>query len=399
MSVEMPTFGNLQGMKVISSGIIVAGPFAPSLFAENGAEVIHIESTQAKDILRMLGPGWAQEHRNQRVMSMNIPSPEGREVFAKMLADCDIFIESSKPGTWDKWGWTDEELWAVNPKLIIAHVSGFGQTGDPDYVRRPAYDPVAQAFSGYANLNGPEEAPRLTRPYMGDYLTGFQTAWATLAAYIRMQTTGVGESIDVAMYETLNRIQAGWAIEGLTDNMVFKRFSGIDLHSAGEAFYECKNGKFIFITLSGPGSMKRGLKVIGLDDDPDFDGVINVMKNAPYAEKFVQAIRDFCADKTDVEVEAIMNENSIACGRVYDYQDIAQDPHYEARGNIIDCYDPNQERDLKMFAPSPRFKNNPQQVWCAGGVYGADNDYVLKRLGYDDDEIAALYEKEVLKKA
>ncbi len=398
MGTNMPQFGCLQGVKVLSSGAVLAGPLAPTLFAENGAEVIYTESSVNKDILRMLGSAWIQEHRNNKIIALNIPSPEGREIFLKLIKWCDIWVESSKPGTYDKWGLTDEVLWENNPRLVIVHVSGFGQTGDPSYVPRASYDPVGQSFSGYANLNGSPEMPYLGRPYLNDYFTGFQVAWSALAAYIRALKTGVGESVDVTQYEVMTRIQAGWSIDGLTDGKEFKRFTSSDLNAAGDMFYKCKNDKFIFLAISGAGPMQRGCSLIGLGDDPDFKGVSMVLKIKPYAEKFVQAIRDYCAARTDVEVEQEMAANGIPCSRVYDYADILSDPHFKARENIIECYDPIGERTVKTFAPSPKFKKNPQQVWCAGGKFGCDNEEVLKQFGYSDNQIAELYEKKIIAK-
>jgi Predicted acyl-CoA transferases/carnitine dehydratase len=398
MKINIPKFGNLQNLKILSTGSVLAGPFAATLFAENGAEVIHTESTGGPDILRKLGLTWAQEHHNEKMITLNIPSPDGHEVFLRMIKWCDIWIESSKGGTYDKWGLDDDTLWKVNPKLIIAHISGFGQTGDPEYTGRAAYNSIGQAFSGYASLNGSPDMPYLTRPYLGDYITGIQAAWACLAAYIRSQQTGVGESIDVAMYEVFNRFQAGWGSEGLTLGKPFQRFTGADPTTAGDPGYRCKNGKFVMISMAGPGPLKSGIPLIGLGDDPDFKGVNAILKVAPYAEKFVQALRDFCAARTDTEVEEEMGRAGIPVSRFYDYCDMLEDPHYKARKNIIEYYDPNSKQTFKGFAPSPKFKNNPQQIWCGGGTYGQDNEEVLKYLGYGEEEIKTLYEKKVIVK-
>lgn len=398
MGIGIKSFGTLQGIKVLSTGSAFAGPFAPTLFAENGAEVIHVESSAGKDTMRFLGYAWVQEHRNEHMIALDIPSPEGREVFLRMIEWCDIWVESSKGGTYDKWGLSDEVLWKRNPKLIIVHVSGFGQWGDPEYVSRASYDTVGQAFSGYANLNGSLEMPYLVRPYMCDFFTGYQVAWSALAAYIRTQKTGVGESIDVTQYEVMSRIQSGWSVDCLTNDKEFKRFSSLDLVAAGEPFYKCKNGKFVHILMGGAGPLKRGLPLLGLGDDPDFKNLTLVTVKAPYAEKFVQAQKDFCAIRTDIEVEKEMNAAGVPCCKVMDYHDILENPHYKARNNIIEYYDPNNARMIKGFAPSPKFKNNPQEIWCGGGTYGQDNELVLKKFGYSKEEIKVFYEKNVIAK-
>ena len=118
---EMPVFGNMQGVRVVGTGTSIAGPVACSLFAEQGADVIQIESTVAKDMVRSIGDIWTAEHRNNRTIALNIRSAEGEEVLKKLLAESDILIEGSKGGTWDKWGLSDELLWSINPALTMTH--------------------------------------------------------------------------------------------------------------------------------------------------------------------------------------------------------------------------------------------------------------------------------------
>ena len=135
-SSDRPKFGNLQNLKVLNAGAVIAAPFVCELFAEQGADVIELESTVAPDMYRMYGDAWSVDRRNQRMITLNIPSPEGKEILLQMVKWADVLVESSKGGTWEKWGLTDEVLWEANPALVILHISGFGNWGDPDYVRR-----------------------------------------------------------------------------------------------------------------------------------------------------------------------------------------------------------------------------------------------------------------------
>ena len=152
---EMPEFGLLSGLKVVHASSVVAGPIAAELMAENGADVIWIESKRALDTNRGKGGmGAESERRNMRNISFDIPTDEGKKILRALLEDADVFIESSKGGQYARWGLTDDVLWSWNPKLVIAHFSGYGQTGDPDYVSRGCYDPVCQAFSCLMHLNG-----------------------------------------------------------------------------------------------------------------------------------------------------------------------------------------------------------------------------------------------------
>ena len=143
-SSDRPKFGNLQNLKVLNAGAVIAAPFVCELFAEQGADVIELESTVAPDMYRMYGDAWSVDRRNQRMITLNIPSPEGKEILLQMVKWADVLVESSKGGTWEKWGLTDEVLWEANPALVILHISGFGNWGDPDYVRKASFDPSAR---------------------------------------------------------------------------------------------------------------------------------------------------------------------------------------------------------------------------------------------------------------
>lgn len=196
---DIPQFGPLQGVKVVHSSISIAGPFCAQLMADMGADVIWIENPKAPDIARGGGfhQGWSVElsRRNMRSMALDIPSEKGREVFLKMLAATDIFIEASKGGQYDRWGLSDEELWRANPALVIVHISGFGQAGEDSYVSRASYDPIAQAFGGLMYVNSlPGMAPFPSSQDVGDVYSGYLGAVGALAALYRARETGGGKA-------------------------------------------------------------------------------------------------------------------------------------------------------------------------------------------------------------
>lgn len=161
---DVPQFGLLNGLKVLSCGQVTAEPHATSLMAEHGADVIHVENCKSPEMTRGFAISFAQENRNKRNLAMNVP--ESKDVFDKLLQWADVWIESSKPGMYDKWGYTDEHVLELNPKLVVVHVSGYGHFGDPDYVPRPSMDVIGQAFSGLMALNGEKEpsAPLVSKP-------------------------------------------------------------------------------------------------------------------------------------------------------------------------------------------------------------------------------------------
>jgi L-carnitine CoA-transferase len=160
---QLPDFGVLAGVKVVYAGSALAGPFAAQLMAESGADVRWIENALSPDMARgSIGGIFAEmERRNQRTVSVDLRRPEGRDVLLKLVTDAEILIESSRGGQFAGWGLGDEVLWGVNPRLVIVHVSGFGQHGDDRYIGRPCYDPIAQAYGCYLQLNGPPEGPAM----------------------------------------------------------------------------------------------------------------------------------------------------------------------------------------------------------------------------------------------
>ena len=248
---EIPSFGNLQGVRVVVSAVSTAGPFAGELFAENGADVIWLEPPRGIDPYRWTQDGWGvqNERRNMRNLMLDVVRPEGREVFLKVIETADIFIEASRGGQWEKWGYPDEVLWERNPKLVIGHMSGYGLTGDPDYVSLPGYDFTVNAFSGLMYLNGYKDGPPyMIQKFVTDYYAGLFAYGAALAGYVNALRTGEGESFDLAQYEAAVRCQAGLFGKWFEKQIQEERGSGAprDNISAGAGYYECKDGEGVY---------------------------------------------------------------------------------------------------------------------------------------------------------
>lgn len=387
-------FGNLQNLKVINASSVVAGPFMCELFAEQGADVIQLESTLVSDMYRLWPQSWSMERRNQRSMTLNIPTPEGRGVLFRLLEEADILVESSRGGTWEKWGLTDEALWEVNPKLVIVHISGFGLTGDPAYLRRASFDSIGQAFSGYMAINGfPDPLPPyVTKPYTGDFITGLFGAWSSLAAVIRARESGQGESIDVAQFESLVRLQASYLTDGLNKGKQAPRMGNLDTVGACQGTQQCSDG-WIFIAVGGAGAVRAMIEFFGLGDDPDFEGPIqSITRNFPErARKFTEKLDGFCLEHTVAEVEATFAPMGVALSPIMTYSDMLANSHYQQRGVFETWVDIQTGEEMVGAAPIPRFKNNPSQTVRGGAPYDYDTRAVMSEHGYSDEEIDTLY--------
>jgi len=398
-TTDVPGKGPLAGIKVLSTGSVVASPYSSMLFAEAGATVIHAESANAPDTCRAIKYAWNQEHRNELGLALNIPTPEGKEIFLKLIKWADIWFESSKGGTYTKWGLTDEVLHEVNPKLVIVHVCGFGQVGDPNYVNRASYDAIGQAFGGYMYINGfPEpQPPTRANPYTCDYVTALNGAFAAMAAYHKAQSTGKGDVIDLAQFEVMMKIQLHYPMTYFQDGEVIGRNGNADPKFAGYTAYKCKDGNYVFIGLVGGGPLKKGKKLLGLDGDPDFpEGMQLALQGTPAAEKLEAAVEKYCSEHDAEEVDRIFMENGVPCSIVMNVALAEKNSHYQARNVFTEWEDP-QYGKVKGVNIVPNFKENPGTIWRGAPLYGQDNSDVLKEFGYTQEEVDALYEKGVLK--
>lgn len=401
-SNEVPQFGNMYGVKIITTGTNIAGPVAATFFAEQGADVIHIESSVAPDMFRRMGRAWTQDHRNARSMALNIPSPEGKRIFFKLVEGADVLIEASKGGQYEKWGLTDEILWEHNPRLVIAHVSGFGQTGDPGYVSRPSFDPIGQAFGGFLAVNGMEDPapPYAAKPYTCDYISALFTGMSVAMALCHAKATGKGESIDLAQYETMVRIQADFLLGGVNDGIQPKRIGarGNTLQAVPNLL-QAKDGKWVMTAFGGIKVMQNLERVLGLENDPDFAephaGV--QLRDTSRAPKFIAAVDTFFASHTANEICKIFDEAGVPCSPVMTYEMMLSNPQYVARETITEWYDPMSNSTVKGCNCIPKFKNNPSQIFRGGASYGADTKDILSELGFEQADIENYYATNIVK--
>ena len=395
---DIPNFGPLNGVRVVHCSQSLAGPFAASLMADLGADVIWVESAVGQDVSR-IAPGMAAQldRRNMRTIKLNVNTPAGKEVLLRLVREADIFLEASKPGQYKKWGLTDEVLWGENPQLVITHISGFGQTGLPQYISRASYDQVIQAFSGYMYMNrNPVTAPYAVGPCAADFFTGVYVAFSAMAALYRVRETGKGESVDLAQAEVMLRTQHRQS-DGLSGNTTI--VAGYPSPTAGIGSYECADGQFISCNLVGPSVFKKTCEFLGLDyGGPDIpEGTQMGRMNTKIGQIVHSALQKYFMSKTAAEAEAEMQALNLSVNKVNTFEDVANDPQMKARGAIVEY--PNAKGDpVRCAGPVPLFTNNPGKVWRYAPAYGMDNEEVLGELGYSSDYINELYEKGIINK-
>lgn len=397
---DIPNFGPLNGVRVVHCSQSLAGPFAASLMADLGADVIWVESAVGQDVSR-IAPGMAAQldRRNMRTIKLNVNTPAGKEVLLRLVREADIFLEASKPGQYRKWGLTDEVLWGENPQLVITHISGFGQWGDPDYVRRASYDPIAQAFSGVMYMNGlPGRRSAPAEVSISDYYTGYMAAFASLAAYISAARAGKGDSIDVSQYESTLRCEAGWPLDIWNDSgRPFVQGKGNN-GNVGFNSYMCSDGREVYMVIIGPALLKRLMALLDLPyNEGVFAGCINnVKEGTPAGEVLEKAIVDFCASRTSAEAEKAFAEAGLPCSRILSHMEMLDHPHYVARESLT-RWQRVDGGELTGQNVTPKLKRNPGRIWRGCPLPGMDNEDILGELGYTRADIEAMYAEGVIK--
>ena len=401
LATEKPIFGVLDDVKVVYAAVELAVPKACCLMAEWGADVTWLENTGAGDTIR--DTAWVKqaERRNQRSVALDYFSEQGKQVLLRMLADADVFIESSKGGTWTKRGLTDEVLWAVNPKLVIVHVSGFGQTGVPEMVTRAAYDLTVMAYSGYMSQNGTPEQPMNPGPYVGDYVNSLMILSSTLAALHKVGNTGRGEAIDLAMYETLLAIGQYYLVDYLNAGVIWPRPGARNQNLCAIGEYKCADG-FIGLCVYGVTQNKYLLETIGLGElwgTPDYPEDCSALwLSSPKARLIEQRLEEYLATRKVVDLERDFSAHRIAAQKVMEFPDLVAEQHLTERGVWLDWQtaDGEQFKGLGVF---PRFGEHPGQVWRPMPDQGYDTSDTLARIGYSLAEIAQLVELGVVKQS
>ena len=401
----VPDFGPLAGVRVIDSSRFVAGPWAAGYLAEFGAEVIHVEVPPFErpyaDPTRTLTPllpegrppseqvseSWIQYSRNKLSVGLDLRRPEGRSVFLDLARQADIWIESSRPGTYDRLGLSDAEVHQANPRLTIVHVSGYGQNGVPERVNAPSYDLTGQAFSGFLSLQGDPDPSPPTRSgtALNDTVTGLAAAGAAAMGYVSSLRTGVGQTIDVAQYEILFTLLENFALDYFARGVVRGRHGSAHSRLHPYDVHRAKDG-WVVVAAPNADAYARLKRMIGFDDARFDDVSYRLAHRGPID----RAIADFCASRSRDELERAARENDVALVRVYDIADIAHDAHYQQREMIIDWEDPVAGK-VRGPGIAPKFTGTPGRIWRGAPWLGQDNRTILSRvLGYSDAQIDAL---------
>lgn len=410
----IPEYGPFAGIRIISLGSLVAMPHAAAMMADFGAEVIHLERPRVGDTWRMMPPyatkeeitvstSWIQDARNRLSMTLetNLNIPEVKEVFLDLVKSADILMENM---VWlGKLGIDMEEIIEANPKLVVAHVSGYGNPkfgGLPEVCDRASYDMIGQAYSGFMHLNGEPEPsmPTLAKPWTSDYISALHCVFGVLAAYINVMKTGKGQVVDVAQYEANARILADTFVSYTKTNNIRTR-SGASKSTAFQPYgvYKDKVGDWVSIGTFGPAVYKRFILAMGWDADyfshKDAAGTPQAL-TSERGKELDKKITDYVANSTVDEVVEHLSKNRVPCCRVHTAETAVKDPHWISRENFVTYEDQTLQEDVKAFGIVPKLSETPGKVWRGAPSLGQDTDDILEKiLKYSPEKIKVLKEK------
>lgn len=391
-------FGPLHGLKVIDAGNMIAGPLGATMLADFGADVIKLEQPQIGDSMRHWTPvkegrslWWKVLARNKRLITLNLSSKRGQDLFRRLVASADIVVENYRPGTFERWGLGYKELSAINSKVIFVRVSGFGQTGP--YSHRGGYGTVAEAFSGVPSFTGfPETPPTLPGFPMADSVAATFSAMATMfAVYERdRQQPPRGQEIDVSLYEPLFRLVDAQVIGFDQLGLVKKRRGNRMEEDSPRNTYRTKDDRWIAISASSQKTYERLCDAIERPDlatDPRF---IDNIRRCSNSDALDAMLAEWFVQHNSKEILELFDRSHVVAGLVYDVRDIFEDPQYAARNNIVDVPDIDFG-SVRMQGVVPKFSRTPGAVRKAGGALGQDNTSVYcEELGLSREELSEL---------
>ena len=327
----------LEGLRVIDISTVVAGPNCAKYLGDFGADVIKVEQPGVGDSMRNMawrdprdgeGMWWKMIGRNKRTVALNLKEQDDREVFWRLVEGADVLVENFRPGVLERLGFAPDALLERNPHLVITRVSGFGQTGP--YAQRPGFATIAESMSGLASITGvPGGAPLLPPIALTDEVTGLSAAFATMVALY----SGVGQVVDVNLLETIFQLIGVLpTLYALTGEQQQRMGSAIP-YSVPRGTFECSDGRWVGISASADSVARRVLMLLGVADDPRFATFNDRVTNR---EALDTLLADFCKAHTSDEVVQIFTDAEAAAGPVLDMADIADDPHFNERGNIVE---------------------------------------------------------------
>lgn len=393
----------LEGIRVLELGTLIAGPFTGRLLGDFGAEVIKVEAPDKGDPMRQwgrkkddVGLWWPIQSRNKKLVTLNLREEKGQALFKQLVKHVDVIIENFRPGTLEKWNLSYETLAEINPKIILARTSGFGQTGP--YKDRAGFGSVGEAMGGLRYITGfPDRPPTRIGISIGDSLTALFATIGILTALHERHSSGKGQVVDTALYESVFSVMESIIPDYLLADYIRERTGNILPGIAPSNIYKTKDETYIVIGANADGVFARLAEAMGTPQLAQDKRFSTHNARGEHMEELDNLIEQWTLTLPAKEALAILEEKGVPSGLIYSAKDIVEDPHYEAREMIIKAEHP-QLGEFPMPGIVPKLSRTPGKVKFVGGeVMGKHNEEIYQGLlGLSNEEMEKLKEERII---
>lgn len=406
MTTDVHTDGTpmpLEDLRVIELGQLLAGPFCGQLLGDFGADVIKVEDPGRGDPMRQWGREkphgkslwWPVVARNKRSVTCDLRTEAGQDLVRRLVADADILIENFRPGTLERWGLAPEDLWTVNPRLIVTRVTGFGQTGP--YAPRPGYGSIGEAMGGIRHVIGdPDKPPARAGISLGDSLAATFACLGTLVALHHRHTTGRGQVVDSAIYEAVLALMESLLPEWEVAGYQRERTGSVLPNVAPSNAYPTRDGEMVLVAANQDTVFTRLAKVMDQPELATDDRFATHSARGANAALLDDTIAEWTSTIDADDLLRRLADGAVPAGRIFRAKDMLADPHFAAREAVVRVAHP-EFGDIPMQNVAPRLTASPGRVRRPGPALGEHTDEVLRNLlGMDDAAIATLRDDGVI---
>jgi formyl-CoA transferase len=387
----------LDDVRVIEIGQLLAGPFCGQLLGDFGAEVIKLEDPGKGDPMRQWGREkphgkslwWPVVARNKKSVTCNLRTQAGQDLVRRLVAEADVLLENFRPGTLERWGLAPEQLWEINPRLVVTRVTGFGQSGP--YAPRAGYGSIGEAMGGIRYVTGdPDRQPSRAGVSLGDSLAATYAALGTLVALHQRDRSGRGQVVDSAIYEAVLAMMESLVPEWQVAGYQRERTGAVLPNVAPSNVYPTADGETILIAANQDTVFRRLTEAMGRPELADDERYATHGARGVSMAELDDLIARWTAEHPAGELLELLAGRGVPAGRIYRARDMLADPHFAARESIVRVPHP-QFGDLAMQNVFPRLSETPGRVRHPGPELGQHNDDVYRELlKLSDEELETL---------
>lgn len=390
----------LDGVKVLEAATLFAGPLAATFLADFGADVTKIEHPARPDAARTHGASkdgvglWFKTlGRNKRLATLDLS--RGRDVFLDLIRSQDVLVENFRPGTLERWGLGPDVLLSVNPRLVIARVTAFGQVGP--WSSRPGFGSLAEAMSGFAAVTGEPDGPPTLPPFgLADGITALATAYGVMVALRERDRSGQGQVIDMAIIEPILMMLGGGITAYQQTGYVQPRLGNRSSNNAPRNVYRTADGRWVAVSTSSQSIAERVMTLVGRPELVEEPWFRTGRERAEHADVLDDAVGSWIAERSLDDVMTAFEKAEAAVGPVHDIRGIMTDPQYAALQTIVAVDDEELGGPVQMQNVLFRLSESPGSIRWAGRPHGANTDEVLAEIGVTPEQLAALREAGVV---